>query len=123
MSRCKWVCASFMQGHYGEAFKRADMLRVLDEEFNMQLKKEGKELEQMNYQKLTDKVQTYVRLNSKGMIHTDIGKLNMNMDEDLMKEEETIGDEKEKWKQKKIGMSIWVGYVGSKGKREKAAKE
>ena len=59
--------------HYGEAFKKADVLRVLNEEFNTQLKKEGKELELMTYQELVDRVQIYVRLNTKGKSNMDIG--------------------------------------------------
>jgi len=51
---------------YGEAFKKADLLKVVNEDFNIQLKKEGKELETMSYQELVDKVQSYVRINAKG---------------------------------------------------------
>ena len=67
--------------HYGEAFKKADVLRVVNEEFSAQLKRERQELEKMTYQELIDKVQAYVRVNSKCKASMDVGMLNMNIDD------------------------------------------
>ena len=101
--------------HYGEAFKKADMLRVLNEEFNTQLKKEGEDLENMTYQKLKDKVQAYVRINSKGKAHMEIGMLNMNIDEDMQKTDGDKEYEPEKSDTEEEWNEHWVGYVGYKG--------
>jgi hypothetical protein len=102
--------------HYGEAFKKADVLKVVNEEFNTQLKKDGKELEKMSYQELVDKVQSYVRLNSKGKSNMDMGMINMNTDivkdATIQEGEEGNGEkeEEEEWPNEH-----WIGYVGYPG--------
>ena len=105
---------------YGEAFKKADLLKVVNEDFNIQLKKEGKELESMSYQELVDKVQSYVRINAKGKAKMDMGMIdiagNINLNSDGEKEDEkeedfTKGDDEEDWKHDEG----WIGYMGYKG--------
>ena len=99
--------------HYGEAFKKADVLRVVNEEFNAQLKREGQELEKMSYQALVDKVQVYVRLNSKGKANMDIGMVNLTEEaEEITKEAEEAKDaEADDW----WPDQNYVGYMGFKG--------
>jgi len=100
--------------YYGEAFKKADVLRVVNEEFNQQLKKEGKELEKMSYQELIDKVQSYVRLNSK-KVKTEIGNINMNIEDyekEELKEEDQFKELEEDWNKEDEN---WIGYMGYKG--------
>ena len=105
--------------HYGEAFKKADVLRVLNEEFNTQLKKEGQELEKMSYQELIDRVQVYVRLNTKGKSNMDIGMINMTEEEsDGAKEAEKEKEDADEdwWKDTCAPCDQnWIGYMGYKG--------
>jgi hypothetical protein len=98
---------------YGEAFKKSDLLRVVNEEFNSQLKREGQELEKMTYQSMVDKVQAYVRLNSKNK-NNDIGALNMHIENDKVEDEkkEDVNEEaEEEWPRDEN----WIGFMGYKG--------
>ena len=105
--------------HYGEALKKADVLRVVNEEFNAQLKREGQELEKMSYQALIDKVQVYVRLNSKGKASMDIGMINMTEEEPEGSKEEPEGskDVDDDWWKEACSPcdQNWIGYMGYKG--------
>ena len=106
---------------YHEVFKKSDLLRVVPEEVNRFLKRDGVDLETEAYQSLLDRVHTYIRNNGKGQAEMDINNILTKEDpEEGEKSSAKIIEDNEKdyeatddyvW-----GETNYMGEKGSKGK-------
>ena len=107
---------------YHEVFKKSDLLRVVPEEVNKFLKRDGIDLETEAYQSLLDRVQTYIRNNSKGQADMDLNNFDIKGDEGESDEKSSDqgpheyennynADEGDDW-----GQANYMGEKGGKGK-------